>query len=268
MRKKRKTILDFGEMKREGEKISMITAYDYPTARILDACGVDMLLVGDSLGMVIQGRENTLPVTLDEIIYHTRAVCRGVEHAFLVADMPFGSYQGSIEEGKRSAFRLIKESGAQAVKLEGGKHVAETIAAITEMDVPVMGHIGLTPQSIHRFGGFRVQGRGNGARERLLDDARAVEAAGAFSVVLEGMPADLAAEITATLSIPTIGIGAGGGCDGQVLVFHDLVGLSGDFTPKFVKRYADLDEVIATAVRRYIAEVKGGEFPAKEHCYS
>ncbi|RME55555.1 MAG: 3-methyl-2-oxobutanoate hydroxymethyltransferase, partial [Deltaproteobacteria bacterium] len=220
------------------------------------------------LGMVIQGLENTLPVTLDEIIYHTKAVCRGVTRAFVVADMPFGSYQNSVEEGKRSAFRLIKESGAQAVKLEGGRNVASTIAAITEMDVPVMGHIGLTPQSIHRFGGFRVQGRSNGARQRLLDDARAVEEAGAFSVVLEGMPGDLAREITESLSIPTIGIGAGLHCDGQVLVFHDLVGMFDGFTPKFVKRYANLSDVIAKAVRHYVEEVKEGAFPGEEHSYS
>lgn len=264
---KRKTILDFGKMKREGEKISMITAYDYSTARILDGCGVDMLLTGDSLGMVVQGQENTLPVTVEEVIYHTKAVCRGVKEAFVITDMPFASYQISIEEAKKNAFQMIKASGAQAVKLEGGQNVAQTIRAICDMDVPVMGHIGLTPQSIHRFGGYRVQGRKNGSRERILKDAKAVEDAGAFAVVLEGIPQDLAKEITESLTIPTIGIGAGIHCDGQVLVFHDLVGLLDDFKPKFVKRYANLHDIISDAVNRYVREVKEGLFPGAEHSY-
>jgi 3-methyl-2-oxobutanoate hydroxymethyltransferase len=252
-------------MKAAGERITMVTAYDYAFARLLDEAGVDVLLVGDSLGMVVQGQETTLPVTLDEMIYHTRMVARGRRRALLVADLPFGSYQTGPERAVESAVRLVKEGAAEVVKLEGGTTVARTIEAITRMDVPVMGHVGLTPQSVHRMGGHRVQGKRHGhapgARERVLEDACAVEEAGAFAVVLEGIPLDLAAEITATVEIPTIGIGAGVHCDGQVLVLHDLLGL-GDRTPKFAKRYAELGAEVIHA-----AEVKGGTFPTDAHSF-
>ena len=262
MGEKKITILDLLEMKGQGEKITMLTAYDYPTARILDYCGVEVLLIGDSVGNAMMGLENTLPVTVDEIIYHTRAVVRAREHALVVADMPFMSYQVSIEQAKQEAGRLIKEGGAEAVKIEGGESVEMVIEAICGIDIPVMGHIGLTPQSIHRMGGYRVQGRDEGQREKLLADAIAVERAGAFSIVLEAVPLTLAQEITATLRIPTIGIGAGMHCDGQVLVIHDLLGLSGGFRPKFVKQYANLETEIARAVKTFLAEVKKGKFPS------
>jgi 3-methyl-2-oxobutanoate hydroxymethyltransferase len=265
---KKKSILDIQRMKADGEKISVLTCYDYPTARILDGCGIDILLVGDSVGVVVAGHENTLPVTVEEMIYHTRAVMRAQPRAFVVADMPFLSYQVSLEEARRNAGRLIKEGGAAAVKLEGGENQADAIRAIVAMDIPVMAHIGLTPQSIHRMGGYRVQGKKEEQAERLLVDAQAVQAAGAFSVVLEGIPLKLARRITAELSIPTIGIGAGHHCDGQVLVIHDILGLCEKYSPKFVKRYADVKAVMADAVSRYIAEVKGGEFPTEEHSFS
>jgi len=222
-----------------------------------------MLLVGDSVGSVIAGYPNTLPVTVEEMIYHTRAVVKGVERALVVIDMPFMSYQVSLEEAKRNAGRMIKESGAEAVKLEGGASMAKTIKAIVDIDIPVMGHIGLTPQSIHKLGGYKVQRQ----REKLLEDARAVEEAGAFAVVLECVPEDIAKEITEELSIPTIGVGAGPHCDGQVLVIHDLLGLLGDFRPRFVKRYVDLRAIISEAVKQYIDEVKKGIFPGEEHTY-
>jgi 3-methyl-2-oxobutanoate hydroxymethyltransferase len=252
--------------KRSGERITMLTAYDFAFARIFDQAGIDCLLVGDSLGNVVQGETTTLPVTLDEMIYHTRLVTRAAERALVIADMPFGSYQASPEDGVRSAIRLLKESGAQAVKLEGGTQAAETIERIVRAEIPVMGHVGLTPQSIHAMGGFRVQGRSDASRARVLEDARAVQAAGAFSVVLEGIPAELATEITATLEIPTIGIGAGPACDGQVLVMHDMLGMS-DWTPSFVKQYANLGAVAATAARTFADEVRENKFPAEEHCY-
>ncbi len=264
---RKKTILDIQKMKAEGEKISVLTCYDFPTARILDGCGIDMLLVGDSLGVVVAGHENTLPVTLDEIIYHTRAVVRAEPKGLVVADMPFLSYQVDVSEARRNAGRLVKEGGAAAVKLEGGENVAATIRAVVDMDIPVMAHIGLTPQSIHRMGGYRVQGKSDEQAQRLLADAAAVEAAGAFAVVLEGIPQKLAARITAELAIPTIGIGAGVHCDGQVLVIHDLLGLCEKYSPKFVKKYADLRPIIADAVARYIAEVKGGDFPTDAHSF-
>ena len=265
---KKKSILDIHKMKADGEKISVLTCYDYPTARILDGCGIDMLLVGDSLGVVFAGHENTLPVTIEEMIYHTRAVMRAQPKAFVVADMPFLSYQVSLEEARRNAGRLVKEGGAAAVKLEGGENQADTIRAIVAMDVPVMAHIGLTPQSIHRMGGYRVQGKKEEQAERLLADAHAVQAAGAFSVVLEGIPLKLARRITAELSIPTIGIGAGPHCDGQVLVIHDILGLCEKYAPRFVKRYADAGGLIADAVTCYIRDVKEGEFPKEEHSFS
>jgi 3-methyl-2-oxobutanoate hydroxymethyltransferase len=262
---KKITVLDIQRFKQEGSKITMLTAYDAQIARILDACEVDMILVGDSLGNVILGFENTLPVTMDDMVRHTQAVVRGRSRAFVVADMPFMSYQASCEDALRNAGRLVKDAGAEAVKVEGGVNTAAAIRAIAQADIPVMAHIGLTPQSVHRMGGFRVQGREEQQREKLLADAMAVEEAGAFSVVLECMPADLAAEITQRLSIPTIGIGAGSACDGQVLVINDVLGLSGPFRPKFVKQYVQLEEIIQKAVRDYVSEVRGGLFPDEDY---
>lgn len=265
--KRKKTILDIRRMKQESEKISMLTCYDFPTARILDDCGIDILLVGDSVGVVVSGYDNTLPVTMEEMIYHTRAVARAGTKSLLVADLPFLSYQTDIRDARINAGRLVKEGGAEAVKLEGGENVASCIRAVVEMDIPVMAHIGLTPQSIHRMGGYKVQGKGEGAGERLLADALAVQAAGAFAVVLEGIPLKLAAAITAELDIPTIGIGAGPSCDGQVLVIHDILGLCEKYSPKFVKRYADVKSIISEAAGRFSAEVKAGVFPADEHSF-
>ncbi|MGE4492793.1 MAG: 3-methyl-2-oxobutanoate hydroxymethyltransferase [Syntrophotalea sp.] len=265
---KRKTVLDIQRMKAEGEKIAMLTAYDYPFARLMDLEGVDMVLVGDSVGVAVAGYEHTLPVTMEEMIYHCRAVARGLGQGFLVADMPFLSYQVDLREARLNAGRLIKEGGAQAVKIEGGEHVADIVRAIVNMDIPVVGHIGLTPQSIHRMGGYRVQGKQDQQARQLLNDARAVQQAGAFAVVLEGIPAALAAQITATLDIPTIGIGAGAACDGQVLVIHDILGLCEKYSPRFVKRYADAATLIRQGVRSYIDEVKQGVFPGPEHSFS
>lgn len=253
-------------------KLSMITAYDYTFSRLADVAGIDLLLVGDSLGMVVQGGENTLGVTMDEMVYHTRLVARGRKRALVVGDMPFLSYQVSIPEAVANAGRLVKEGGAECVKLEGGVNVAGTVEALSRVDIPVMGHIGLTPQSVHRMGGHKVQGRNvgkaPGARERLIEDAHALEDAGAFAIVIEGVPADLGAEITASLSIPTIGIGAGVGCDGQVLVLHDVLGLEDRIAPKFVKRYADLGSTAVDAIGAYVAEVRQGTFPTAEHSFS
>ncbi len=258
-------------MKGAREPITMLTAYDFPFACIFDAAGVDLLLVGDSLGMAVRGEETTLGVTIDEIIYHTRMVVRARKRALVVADMPFLSYQVSAEDALRNAGRLIKEGSAEAVKLEGGVAVAETVRRIAAVDIPVMGHIGLTPQSVHRMGGHRVQGRksgrGAGCRERLLEDARALESAGAFAIVIEGVPPSLAREITGELAIPTIGIGAGPGCDGQVLVMHDLLGLSESFIPRFAKPFAKLWREASSAAASYVREVREGAFPAPEHCY-
>jgi len=261
------TVPEIRKMKSRGEKITALTAYDYSFARVLDEAGVDILLVGDSLGSVIQGQESTLPVTLEEIIYHTRAVVRGRKQALVVADMPFLSFQVSVEEAKRNAGRLLKEAGAEAVKIEGGVHMLETIEGIAQMGIPVMGHVGLTPQSIHQFGGYKVQGKERQQKDAILRDALVVEEGGAFSVVLEGIPMDLAQEITRRLSIPTIGIGAGHHCDGQVLVVHDMLGLFDMYTPKFVKRYADLKGVMTDAVKSFIAEVREGSFPDEEHSF-
>lgn len=254
-------------MKVEGEKITVLTAYDYPFARLMDQAGIDVILVGDSVGTVVSGYDTTLPVTMDEMIYHTRAVVRGASGALVVADMPFLSYQIELSEARRNAGRLIKEGGAQAVKLEGGEPVAETIRAIVDMDIPVVGHIGLTPQSVHRMGGYRVQGKQEEQARRLLQDARAVEAAGAFALVLEGIPAALAREITASVTIPTIGIGAGIHCDGQVLVIHDILGLCEKYSPKFVKKFADVSGTIRQGIEDYIREVKEGTFPGDEHSF-
>ncbi|MFZ0921435.1 MAG: 3-methyl-2-oxobutanoate hydroxymethyltransferase, partial [Candidatus Acidiferrales bacterium] len=236
-------------------KITCLTAYDYPTARLLDEAGVDILLVGDSLGMVVLGEETTLPVTLDEMLHHVKAVRRGTEHALLVADMPFGAFHISLEETVRHAIRLVKEGGVEAVKLEGGEKRMEAIARLVDSEIPVMAHVGLTPQSVLELGGFRVQGKSAESAERLLRDARAVEAAGAFSVVLESVPRELAARITRELRIPTIGIGAGPDCDGQVLVFHDLVGLSVNGTPKFARQYVNVGEQISRAAREFCDDV-------------
>ncbi len=244
----------------------MLTAYDFTFARIFETAGIDVILVGDSLGNVVQGCDTTLPVTLDEAIYHTRLVARGVARSMVVGDMPFGSYQVGPEDAVRSAIRMIKEGGAHAVKLEGGCNAAASIERIVGAEIPVMGHVGLTPQSVNRMGGFRVQGRGEEGRARILADARAVQEAGAFAVVLEGIPADLAGEVTAELQIPTIGIGAGPECDGQVLVMHDLLGLN-DWAPSFVKQYANLGAVASQAARAFADDVVNGKFPDKEHCY-
>ena len=265
-REHRVTLPVLARRKRQGEKIAMLTAYDYTFACIFDTAGIDVLLVGDSLGNVVQGCDTTLPVTLDEVVYHTRLVARGVRRALLVADLPFGSYQISGDEAVRSAVRCVKEGGAHAVKLEGGTAVAGAIERIVGAEIPVIGHVGLTPQAIHRMGGHRVQGRTEKSRARVLADARAVEQAGAFAVVLEGMPTDLARDITQSLGIPTIGIGAGTHCDGQVLVMHDLLGLS-DWAPSFVKQYARLGALASQAARRFADEVTAGKFPDDEHCY-
>jgi 3-methyl-2-oxobutanoate hydroxymethyltransferase len=262
---KKVTILEIQRMKQEQEKITMLTAYDYRTSLILDACEVEILLVGDSLGNVVLGMDNTLPVTMQEMLHHTRAVTRGRKRALVVADMPFMSYHVSIEEAKRNAGLLIKEGGAEAVKVEGGANVADVIQAVNQIDIPVMGHIGLTPQSIHRMGGFKVQGREEQQRQKLLADAEAVQRAGAFAVVLECVPAELAEEISRAVTIPTIGIGAGAGCDGQVLVINDVLGLSGSFRPKFVKQYAQLEELTKKAVQEYCREVKSGAFPSADY---
>lgn len=261
------TVPEIERMKQGGEKITVLTAYDYSFARILDEAGIDILLVGDSLGSVIQGQDSTLPVTLDEMIYHTRAVVRGRKRALVVSDMPFLSFQVSVEEAKRNAGRFLQEGGAEAVKVEGGVRMLETIEAIVRIGIPVMGHVGLTPQSIHQFGGYKVQGKEKEQKEAILQDALAVEEAGAFSIVLEGVPMELAQEITRRLSIPTIGIGAGAHCDGQVLVVHDMLGLFDKYAPKFVKKYADVKEVMAEAVKSFIAEVREGKFPDEEHSF-
>ena len=265
-REHRVTVRTLAARKRRGERIAMLTAYDFAFARIFDAAGIDCLLVGDSLGNVVQGHDTTLPVTLDEVVYHTHLVARAARRALVIGDMPFGSYQASPEDAVRSAIRLVKEGGAQAVKLEGGIAAAAAIERIAAADIPVLGHVGLTPQSIHRMGGYRVQGRTDAERSRVLADAHAVEAAGACAVVLEGMPAALAAEITRALAIPTIGIGAGAGCDGQVLVMHDLLGLN-DWTPSFAKQYVDLGALAARAARAWAEDVAGGKFPGDAHSY-
>jgi 3-methyl-2-oxobutanoate hydroxymethyltransferase len=255
------------KMKQRGERISCLTAYDYSFARILDEAGVEMLLVGDSLGCVVQGGANTLAVTMDEMIYHTRLVARGRKRALVIGDMPFMSYQTGNDDALRNAGRFFKEAGAEAIKLEGGVAVQDAIRAIVDAGMPVMGHIGLTPQSVHQFGGYKIQGREKQRREALLRDAMAVEQAGAFAVVLEGMPEDLAGEITERLAIPTIGIGAGVECNGQVLVIHDMLGLFDDFAPKFVKRYADVKQTMLGAVKEFVGEVKERKFPAAEHSF-
>ena len=265
--KKKMTIPDILKMKQNSQRITVLTAYDFPFARLVDDGGVDIILVGDSVGVVVAGHDTTLPVTMDEMLYHVRAVKRAAPKALVVADMPFMSYQTGIEDACRNCGRMIKEGGAEAVKVEGGSSMAHVIRAVSSIDIPVMAHIGLTPQSVHRMGGYKVQGRKEQA-ERIMDDAYAVQHAGAFAVVLEGIPAALAAAISAELTIPTIGIGAGPSCDGQVMVIHDILGLCEKYSPRFVKRYADLGPIISAAVTQYVTEVRNGEFPTEGHSFS
>ncbi len=261
------TVSTLIKQKQSGDKITMLTAYDYSTAKMQDECGVNCILVGDSLGMVMLGYENTLPVTMEDMIHHTKAVSKGAENAFVIADMPFMSYQTSVYDAVSNAGRLIKEGNAHAVKLEGGAEVCEQIDAITKASVPVVAHLGLTPQSVNAFGGFKVQGKNLERAEQLVEDALKVEKAGACMVVLECIPAELAEVITKKLTIPTIGIGAGAGCDGQVLVYQDMLGMFSDFTPKFAKKFADVGSLMKSGFKEYINETKSGAFPAVEHTF-
>jgi len=261
------TIHTLRDMKRRGEKITMLTAYDATFARLLDESHVDILLVGDSLGMVIQGHQTTLPVTLEEMIYHTRAVARGARRAQVLGDMPFMTYQSSVDRALDNAGRMMKEGGAGAIKLEGGAQHAELVFRLVAAGIPVMGHVGLTPQSFHQMGGFKVQGREQGGADRLVADAQALEQAGAYAIVLEGIPSEIAQRITATVAVPTIGIGAGPSCDGQVLVIYDLLGMDDSFKPKFVRRYENLGMRIRNAVDAYVTEVKDGSFPGEAETF-
>lgn len=261
------TVVTIQQAKENGEKLTMLTAYDYSTAKLIDEAGINMILVGDSLGMVVLGYEDTLSVTMEDMIHHTAAVARGAKNTFVVADMPFMSYQTSVYDAVVNAGRLMKEGRAQAVKLEGGKEVAEHIRAITNASIPVVAHLGLTPQSLNAFGGFKVQGKSEAAAKKLLEDALAVEEAGAVAVVLECVPAKLAELISKKLRIPTIGIGAGAGCDGQVLVYQDMLAMFSDFKPKFVKHFAQIGEQMKAAFAAYSEEVKNGTFPAAEHTF-
>ena len=256
------------EMKEKGEKITMLTAYDYPIARLIDELGIPMILVGDSLGMVVLGYESTIPVTIEEMLHHTKAVVRGTRKALVVGDLPFMTYHISTADAQRNAARFIQEGGAQAVKLEGGVTIAEKVSAIVDCGIPVMGHIGLTPQSINQMGGYRVQGRTEETAKRLLEDAKALEQAGVFAIVMETVPTPLATLITQRISIPTIGIGAGNGCDGQVQVVSDILGLFTDFVPKHAKQYANLASTIRAAITEYDREVKAGSFPTEEQSFS
>ena len=262
------TVLDVQRFKEEGQRFAVLTAYDYLSAKILDEAGIPVLLVGDSLGMVMLGYPTTLPVTLDEMLHHAKAVARGARQALLVGDMPFMSYHASVEQAITSAGRFIQEGGMHAVKLEGGGRIVEITRQLTSMGIPVMGHLGLTPQFVHQMGGFKVQGKSDKQAARILSDAKELEQAGAFSIVLEGVPSDLASRVTKGLRIPTIGIGAGSGTDGQVLVFHDMLGLTTGKAPKFVKRYANLADDITRAAKQYAQEVGDGTFPDPEHSYS
>ncbi len=259
-----KTLL---EMKKRGEKIAMLTAYDFLIAKLLDETGIDVILVGDSLGNVFQGHMTTLPVTLDDMIYHTKAVCRGVKRAMVIVDMPFLSYQVSVEEAVKNCGRVLKETCAEGVKLEGGSEIIEVVRKLTLIGIPVMGHLGLTPQSIHKFGGYDVRGVDESEAEKILNDAIELEKAGAFAIVLEKIPAKLAEKVTRSVNIPTIGIGAGPHCDGQVLVVYDMLGLFEEFKPKFVRRYTELAKIIKNAFENYIADVKSGRFPAEGEFY-
>jgi 3-methyl-2-oxobutanoate hydroxymethyltransferase len=264
---KRVTTQTLQELKATGTPIAMLTAYDYTMARILDAAGIDVLLVGDSASNVMAGNETTLPMTLDHMIYHAQCVIRGVERALVVVDLPFGTYQGNSKEALHSAIRVMKEAGAHAVKLEGGEPVVQAIERIIGAGIPVMGHLGLMPQSIYKFGTYKVRAREEAEAEQLRRDARLLEQAGCFAIVLEKIPADLAREVTASVSIPTIGIGAGVGCDGQVLVTHDALGLTTDFNPRFVRHYADLAETITDSVHRYVEDVRHRRFPTADESY-
>lgn len=261
------TVVTFKEAKAKGEKLTMLTAYDYSTAKLVDGAGINAILVGDSMGNVVLGYPDTISVTMEDMIHHSVAVSRGIKDTLLICDMPFMSYQTSVYDAVVNAGRLMKEGRAHAVKLEGGQEMEETIRAIVNASIPVCAHIGLTPQSINAFGGFKVQGKGEEAAQKLLDDARAVERAGAFAVVLECVPAALAKKVSEEISIPTIGIGAGADCDGQVLVYQDMLGMFTDFKPKFVKHYANVGEIMTEAFKAYDAEVKAGVFPAQEHTY-
>jgi 3-methyl-2-oxobutanoate hydroxymethyltransferase len=267
MERKKVTILDLSRKKTQAQPITMLTAYDFIGAALVDAAEIDIILVGDSLGMVIMGLESTVPVTMDEMLHHCRAVARGAKYAHLVGDMPFMSYQADRAEAMRNAARFLKESGMDSVKLEGGREMAGTIQAIVDAGIPVMGHIGLTPQSVSKLGGYRVQGKTAGAARKLMDDALAVEQAGCYAIVLEAVPAPVADEITRRLGIPTIGIGAGAGCDGQVLVYHDLLGLFDRLQPRFVKEYAHLRDTIQEAFQTYREDVIARRFPSEEHTY-
>lgn len=262
------TVSTLLKQKQSGDKITMLTAYDFTTAKIMDECGVNAILIGDSLGMVMLGYENTLPVTMEDMIHHTAAVSRGAENAFIVADMPFMSYQVSVEDAVINAGRLVKEGGANAVKLEGGAEVCPQIKAIVNASIPVVAHLGLTPQSVNVFGGFKVQGKTIDKAEKLVRDALEIQEAGACAVVLEGIPAQIADIITKKLFIPTIGIGAGNGCDGQVLVYQDMLGLTTGHTPKFVKRFAEVGALMRQGINDYISETKSSSFPAQEHTYA
>ncbi|MBM4272526.1 MAG: 3-methyl-2-oxobutanoate hydroxymethyltransferase [Deltaproteobacteria bacterium] len=255
------------EMKRKGEIITVLTAYDYPTGLVVDEAGVDIILVGDSLGMVVLGYDSTIPVTMEDMLHHTKAVSRAVKRALVIGDMPFMSYQISAEEALYNAGRFLQEADAHGVKLEGGREVAEITRRITSAGIPVMAHLGLTPQSVHQIGGYRVQGKDEASAKRILEDAKMLEEAGAFSLVLECVPASLAKLVTESISIPTIGIGAGIHCDGQVLVLHDMLGMFEKFTPKFVKQYAQLNVLMKEGVRQYVDEVRGGLFPEKKHSF-
>jgi 3-methyl-2-oxobutanoate hydroxymethyltransferase len=255
-------------MKRTGRKIVMLTAYDYQTALLEDRAGVDMILVGDSVGMVVLGYENTIPVTLEEIIHHLKPVARARTRAFLVGDLPFMSYQAGPADAVRNAGRLLKEGGAEAVKLEGGRRMESVIKGIVDADIPVMGHLGLTPQSLHQFGGYRVQGKDDASAEKLIEEARFLEQAGCFSMVLEGIPWQLGQKISESVDVPTVGIGAGPHCDGQVLVVNDLLGMNDEFLPRFVKRYADFSKEMSRAFDEYVTDVRKGKFPDLDHSYS
>lgn len=255
------------EMKKKGEKITMLTAYDYSTAAVMDEAGIDMILIGDSLGMVVLGYDSTLPVTMEDMLHHTKAVSRAVKRAMVIGDMPFMSYQASVEEAVRNAGRFMKEAGAHGVKLEGGREVAEVTRRIASAGIPVMAHLGLTPQSVHQLGGYKVQGKEADAAKRIKEDAQILQDNGAFSLVLECVPASLAAEITESLDIPTIGIGGGVNCDGQVLVVNDMLGMFEKFTPKFVKKYANLNVDMKKAIEQYISEVRESTFPGPEHSF-
>ncbi len=264
----KRTTATFREAKATGTKLTMLTAYDYSTAKLMDNAGGDSILVGDSLGMVCLGYEDTLAVTMEDMIHHTRAVCRGASNALVVADMPFMSYHLSVQQAVENAGRLIKEAGAQAVKIEGGAEFCAEIAAMTRASIPVMGHLGLTPQSVHAFGGFKVQGKSAAAAQKILDDARARVAAGAFAIVLVCIPAELARFVSERIGIPTIGIGSGVGCDGQVLVYQDMLGMYGNMAPKFVKRFANVGDAMTEAFRTYIEDVREGSFPTTEHTFA